>query len=589
MWKRIGLLGVSLLVGLVILVSGGQIRAQADDVTTLMNGLDGPSAVEINKTGDGGIWQTIPTDSTLESGENYYLHYNWTINNGVTINEGDTATVTLPAGCSPSIASGSSVTITDFSTNEEVASLVVDKKGEGGADSTAHIEFTKDLKDNYNRHGTLSFYAGGTAENTASGNAVITKNGWVQESRGSAGIPTQTTWDIDFNSLHQNLGEVTLTDTLGDFQTYDPDKDKITVLQVKDPDGTNESDSEAVKYTPKVSVDSSGKIITFEFPNIDSKEITIWYTSTVSNSLSGSGGSLGNGVSMISANPTTGDKGTENGTGAADNPAKMIKNFFWGGYGEYQGGYRRTIVLTKTGVNGVRLKGATYTLTNSKSSSNKKEYQGTTDENGQIFWENMAPGSYTYVENSAPDGYAVDSTPYKATITANDGPDDLSVSASDKLKESSSSSSDSSSDSSSSSSSDSSSDSSNNSSSDSSSNISSDSSSNSRESDSSDSSDGSSNSSSSNTSSTSTSSTKAKRTTVANVVSSNSSSTTPRNGGTAAGTTANTASKATKPRTNANGYLPRTNGQRSLLAMLIGFLILGLSLAASQWRRTHVK
>ncbi|MCT4488879.1 LPXTG cell wall anchor domain-containing protein [Levilactobacillus parabrevis] len=73
-------------------------------------------------------------------------------------------------------------------------------------------------------------------------------------------------------------------------------------------------------------------------------------------------------------------------------------------------------------------------------------------------------------------------------------------------------------------------------------------------------------------------------------MSSNSSSTTPSNGGTAAGTTANTVSKTAKHHTNSsNSYLPRTNGQRSLLAMLIGFLILGLSLAASQWRRTHAK
>jgi len=575
MWKRIGILGFSLLVGLLILVGGGQIRAQADDVTSSMNGLDSPATVEVNSTGKNGDWQELTSGAPLESGNYYFLHYSWSIINGKTINSGDTATITVPKNCLPSDASGA---IKD-STNEVIGSFRVNSE-KNGVLPEAHIMFSTDIKDNYNRHGTVSFYAGGSDKNTTAGKAVISKNGWVQESRGSNGIPTQMTWDIDFNSLHQDLGKVTLTDTLGDFQTYDPAKDKITVLQVTDSDGTKESDSESAKYMPKVSVDSSGKIITFEFPNIDSKEITIWYTSTVSNSLSGSGGSLGNGVSMISATPTTGDEGTGNGTGAADNPAKIIKNSFWGGYGDYQGEYRRTIVLTKTGVNGVHLGGAVYTLTGPDGT----EYQGTTDKNGKIFWSNMVPGNYTYVEDSAPDGYAVDSAPYKATITANDGPDDLSVSASDKLEESSDSSSNNSSDTGSSNDSNNSNDSGSSGSTETSNDSNSAS-----NSDSSDSSDSTSNSGSSNTSSTSTSSTKAKRTTVANVASSDSSSTIPRKGGTAAGTTANAVSKAAKHHTNTNNYLPRTNGQRSLLAMLVGFLILGLSLAASKWRKSHAK
>lgn len=590
MWRKIGILGFSLLIGLLVLVSGGQLKASASDVTSSMTGVDGPSAIELSASGDGNDWKTMPSNSSLESGESYYLHYNWTIKDGVTINKGDTATVTLPTGSTPNIASP--LAIQDLSTNEEIGWLVVDKGGKDGAAAKAHIEFTKDLKENHNRHGTVSFYSGGTAENTTSGSTVISKNGWVQESRGSNGIPTQMTWDIDFNSLHQDLGKVTLTDTLGEFQTYDPAKDKITILQVTGPDGTQESDTDAAKYMPKVSVDSSGKVITFEFPNIDSKEITIWYTSTVANSLSGSGGALNNGVSMVSTNPTTGDEGTGNGTGAADNPAKVIKNSFWGGFGDYQGDYRRTIVLTKTGVNGIPLKGATYTLT----SSNGTEYQGTTDDNGQIFWANMIPGNYTYVENSAPTGYAVDPTPYKAIITENDGPDDLRVSASDKLESSSSSSSSSSTNSSSNSSSsgNSSGGSSSNESTNSSNSNSSGSTSTSETSDKTSDSSGSSSktsstkTSSTKTSSSSTSTTKTKHGIVA-ATGSNSSSATPssRHGGNAAGTTANGASQAAKRQTNPNSYLPRTSGQRSALAMLIGFLILGLSVAGWRWRQTH--
>ncbi|WP_395320931.1 collagen binding domain-containing protein [Levilactobacillus parabrevis] len=308
------------------------------------------------------------------------------------------------------------------------------------------------------------------------------------------------------------------------------------------------------------------------------------------------------------------------------------------------------VTLIKRDPSGNLLKGATYrlvkgTATGPDESSVVKDNL-VTDANGQVTVSQLAPGTYYFEETVPPDGYDINKDPAKVTITNTDttvqtvkqtdtpktnssssssssdnSSDSSSSSGSDSSSNSSSSSSsDSSSDSSSSNSSDSSSNSSNSSSSDSSSNSSnsssSDSSSNSSssnnsdsssdssslsssdssndsnstsDSDSSDSSDSTSDSSSSNTGSTSTSSTKAKRTTVANVVSSNSSSTTPRNGGTAAGTTANTVSKTSKHHTNGNSYLPRTNGQRSLLAMLVGFLILGLSLAASQWRRTHAK
>jgi len=296
------------------------------------------------------------------------------------------------------------------------------------------------------------------------------------------------------------------------------------------------------------------------------------------------------------------------------------------------------VTLIKRDPSGNLLKGATYrlvkgTATGPDESSVVKDNL-VTDANGQVTVSQLAPGTYYFEETVPPDGYDINKDPAKVTITNTDttvqtvkqtdtpktnssssssssdnSSDSSSSSGSDSSSNSSSSSSsDSSSDSSSSNSSDSSSNSSNSSSSDSSSNSSSSSNSDSSsdssslsssdssndsnstsDSDSSDSSDSTSDSSSSNTGSTSTSSTKAKRTTVANVVSSNSSSTTPRNGGTAAGTTANTVSKTAKHHTNGNSYLPRTNGQRSLLAMLVGFLILGLSLAASQWRRTHAK
>jgi len=151
MWKRIGILGFSLLVGLLILVGGGQIRAQADDVTSSMNGLDSPATVEVNSTGKNGDWQELTSGAPLESGNYYFLHYSWSIINGKTINSGDTATITVPKNCLPSDASGA---IKD-STNEVIGSFRVNSE-KNGVPPEAHIIFSTDLKDNYNRRGRES-------------------------------------------------------------------------------------------------------------------------------------------------------------------------------------------------------------------------------------------------------------------------------------------------------------------------------------------------------------------------------------------------------------------------------------------------
>ncbi|WP_283701328.1 SpaA isopeptide-forming pilin-related protein [Clostridium perfringens] len=73
------------------------------------------------------------------------------------------------------------------------------------------------------------------------------------------------------------------------------------------------------------------------------------------------------------------------------------------------------VVLTKKdSQNGNVLKGAVFNLQNQKGEDIKTNI--TTDENGQIVLNDLAPGDYQFVEIEAPNGYELDKTPVKFTI-----------------------------------------------------------------------------------------------------------------------------------------------------------------------------
>ncbi|PBQ23548.1 hypothetical protein CNR29_05800 [Levilactobacillus brevis] len=233
-----------------------------------------------------------------------------------------------------------------------------------------------------------------------------------------------------------------------------------------------------------------------------------------------------------------------------------------------QSDQKNSVILTKTdATSGEVLAGASYNLLNNDGSL----YQGplSTDSNGQITVSNLAPGTYKFLEDTAPNGYAVNTDPVSFTVTGNET-EPITVGQTDVTNGAVTSSS-----------------SSNSSASISSSSVSSTSSSEPISG---------SSSSSSESRSVANSSTSSKS--VAKI-----SSTTPSEraallqSGLAAdalsstSTSSSSATRSTRTapqkRRSTNRSLPQTNEEQSLFVMLIGLGLFGISLSIWQWRRAH--
>ncbi|EDT22989.1 thioester domain-containing protein [Clostridium perfringens] len=74
----------------------------------------------------------------------------------------------------------------------------------------------------------------------------------------------------------------------------------------------------------------------------------------------------------------------------------------------------KVILTKKDSQNGHTLKGAIFNLQNQEGINIRTNL--TTDENGQISLNDLAPGDYQFIETKAPEGYELDETPVKFTI-----------------------------------------------------------------------------------------------------------------------------------------------------------------------------
>ncbi|MFC6259465.1 SpaA isopeptide-forming pilin-related protein [Levilactobacillus fujinensis] len=384
MRKKITAVVMGILIAIVVCLIGGlgagTVTAHASEIA--VSGLGENDAVITDSNG-----KVIPNGSDLSKWDNYTVEYTWGIPDGVTIQDGDTATVTFPN----SAVGRRDVTFPLFDDNGEKIGTFTIKEGE----STGTITFNGALTNTAtNRKGHLQFYVKGSTDNNTVGlDWGINKVGWVSE-RNEDGSPAKLTWNIAFNPNSTNLGQTVITDNFGASQTYVPGS-VHAATGTYDESGNFVGDGGTL--TPSVDVGNS--MLIFSFENVTTAVDMTYQTIP---DVSGTGGSWSNNASLngqnVSARIVWGGTGSGNGDGGGGSDQKT---------GE--------VILTKTDkANGDALAGAVYELQTASGEVVKSDL--VTDANGNIKYDSLATGDYQFVETKAPEGYDLNKTPISFTI-----------------------------------------------------------------------------------------------------------------------------------------------------------------------------
>ena len=151
--KRNILIGLLSAIVMALIAVGAAIHAS--NITTI-KGLDGSDVTVTNSQGQQVDPSQIPNDGWIS----YNVNYNWSILDSTNISDGDTATVTLPAG---------------MVVNKDVTGQLIDSKGQvvgnvkfTKGSSTGTITFNNVLYDQYGKHGTLAITAVKDAKSSSS-------------------------------------------------------------------------------------------------------------------------------------------------------------------------------------------------------------------------------------------------------------------------------------------------------------------------------------------------------------------------------------------------------------------------------------
>lgn len=385
------------------LVVGIGVKAYASQITTI-TGLSGSDATVTNSQGQ----KVDPSKIVGDGYTGYNISYNWSIPDGTDVSDGDTATVTLPAGMKTNSATTGNV----YDSKGQVVGTI---KFDRGA-TTGTITFNNALHGLYGKKGTLTVTA--VKESNSSGSNTtptweINKTGWIDKDSEQNGVPTKIYWDVVVNPSGDSLKDVKVTDTIGSGQSY---IDGSATFHTVSYSSTGES--QRTGDFSGATANASGNSVTFDLGDID-QPVEIEYETQIT-SINKDAGNIWDNKAAVTVNTSFGPNTKTTDTATVN----------WGTGGTATG-YKGKIFVTKVDSADQTkvLPGATFELKD----SNDKVVQSNivTDSQGKATIQDLPDGQYQLIETKAPKGYQLSSTPIIVTVSQSSN-HEVSATVSDK-------------------------------------------------------------------------------------------------------------------------------------------------------------
>ncbi len=354
--------------------------------TVVVNGLGADDATISDGT------NIYTSSDSLDYYSTYFVRYYWSIPDGEVINDGDTATVTLPSNVlTTGATAGTTFDVTDMHTNQVIGTATVMADG-----TTALLTFNDYYAKNPadSRQGTLSFNVRGTTKSSGDSSFVMNKVGWLDNSSTSDGHTGY--WQIIINPNAETWTNVSITDNIGLYQTYKND------LWVESGTYVNGGITNTTRLTAGVdyTLTATGNELKITFTNPITTAINIEYSVALEDN------HVYTNNATMAYKPADGEK--DPGTGEIKTTtANSTGSFASGGNGTATS-IDNMAILTKTdSETGVPVAGAVYSLYTADSNSRLLRSGITTGKTGQATINKLVSGSYILRETQAPDGYAL--------------------------------------------------------------------------------------------------------------------------------------------------------------------------------------
>ncbi|MFD1419959.1 SpaA isopeptide-forming pilin-related protein [Lactiplantibacillus songbeiensis] len=345
------------------------------------------------------------------SGNQYKVIYSWSLPDGFVVHDGDQYTITLPDKVVFTAANAASIVDDD----KNVIATFSAVQGSSTGILTFNDFYTTHLT---GRDGN-TFWASVESTNTsATGSSFdINKAGWPTKWDDEKNI-SEMTWNIVANPNSYSWNQVVITDSLGKYQSFNPDNLTVQV---------GSYDLKADKFTMSQDISKSvqakydGNVLTLNIGNI-TQALYIFYTVSVNEVAQGYSNSAK--LSYIpDAGNNPGDGGSSSGSGSGDagnsnNTEPTVvqaRHDYSQGAGGTANWQDYNIVIKKVGSEEKPLSHALFSLYDS---DGKTLLQSGLETNylGQVTVTNVIPGDYYIQETMAPTGYLLDETLHKVTV-----------------------------------------------------------------------------------------------------------------------------------------------------------------------------